>query len=66
MTDSLDRSFGLIIAFLLPGFVAVLGITAISPTLASWLSATGDLAPSFGGVSYIAICSSELDALIPV
>ena len=59
MNDSLDRSFGLVIAFLLPGFISVLGIMALSPTVASWLSSSTALSPTIGNmaVSYVVLCS---------
>src|SRR5262245_51021936 len=57
MTDSLHRSFGLIIAFLLPGFLFVLGIAALSPTVAIWLSHEPSPEPTFGGFFYVFLCS---------
>lgn len=57
MTDSFDRSFGLAIAFLLPGFLVVLGTTALSPTIANWLSQEPTPKASLGGFFYIVLCS---------
>jgi hypothetical protein len=57
MTDSLDRSFGLIIAFLLPGFICVLSIMDLSPSVASWLSSSPGREPTIAGVSYVVLCS---------
>jgi hypothetical protein len=37
--DILNRQFGLIIAYLLPGFIALAGIAPLVPTVAGWLRA---------------------------
>jgi hypothetical protein len=37
--DSTNTHFGLVIAYLLPGFVALAGFAPLSPTVARWLSA---------------------------
>ncbi len=57
MTESLDRSFGLMIAFLLPGFTCLCGFCAFSPTLAAWLSAEPSQEPSLGGFLYAVLGS---------
>jgi hypothetical protein len=57
MTDSFERSFSLIIAFLLPGFVCVLGIMDLSPILARWLNSSAGTESSIAEVSYIVLCS---------
>lgn len=54
--DSLDRSFGLVIAFLLPGFVIVGGLSPIVPEFARWLS-HDSTAPTLGGFSYAVLAS---------
>src|SRR5258706_5960645 len=36
--ENLNRNFGLVIAFLLPGFVALAGIAPFSPLVRAWLS----------------------------
>jgi hypothetical protein len=35
--DNLTRHFGLIIAYLLPGFVALIGVAGLAPTVGVWL-----------------------------
>lgn len=57
MTESLDRSFGLIIAFILPGFLCLVGLTPYWPTLATWLSAEPTREPSLGGFLYVVLGS---------
>ncbi len=49
MTESLDRSFGLTIAFLLPGFVCLFGFSNFSPTLAAWMSSEPSRDPTVSG-----------------
>jgi hypothetical protein len=39
MKEPLDRSFGLIIAHVLPGFVCLAGASRLSHTVASWMPA---------------------------
>src|SRR5262245_5079384 len=57
MNESLERSFGLIIAYLLPGFVCVAGASFFSPTLATWLSVPPNLQPTLGGFLYVMLAS---------
>jgi hypothetical protein len=33
------RNFGLVIAYLLPGFIAVVAVGGVVPTIAAWLAA---------------------------
>ncbi|OAI54407.1 hypothetical protein AYO47_02865 [Planctomyces sp. SCGC AG-212-M04] len=57
MTESLDRSFGLTIAFLLPGFVCMFGVSHFSPTLTAWMSSEPSRDPSIGGFLYVVMGS---------
>jgi hypothetical protein len=38
MTEMSQKNFGLLIAYLLPGFVVLWGISFFSPTVQSWLT----------------------------
>ncbi len=60
MIDSLDRSFGLVIAFLLPGFLILLGTASLLPTVAGWLSQNPEPTPSVGGFLYVVLASLAL------
>lgn len=64
MTDSLDRSFGLIIAFLLPGFIGLCGYSAFSPTLTVWLSAEPSIEPRLSGFLYVVLGSLAVGLII--
>jgi len=52
-TSSLN--FGLIIAYLVPGFVALWGASYHSPTVRAWLAADPHNAPGVGGLLYATI-----------
>jgi hypothetical protein len=57
MSDSLDRTFGLVIAFLLPGFLVVLGGALVSPAVATWLSQEPAVNVGIGGFFYVILSS---------
>jgi hypothetical protein len=57
MSTLSNRNFGLIIAYLLPGFVAVWGVSYFSPTVESWIAASQEGAPSVAGFMYVTLAS---------
>ena len=44
-----ERNFGLIIAFVIPGWVALLGLSSQVPLFQSWLEGSLDTSPTVGG-----------------
>ena len=64
MPESLDRSFGLTIAFVLPGFLCLSGLSHYSPTIQSWLSSQPSRDPSVGGFLYVILGSLALGLTI--
>lgn len=57
-----EHRFGLLIAYVLPGFVALWGLGYVSPTVRLWLSAaqvTMDI-PTIGGFLYVTLASIAL------
>ncbi len=50
-------NFGLVIAYLLPGFTALWGLSYVSQTIRSWLAATPTDAPTVGGFLYVTLGS---------
>lgn len=50
-------NFGLVIAFLIPGFTALWGVTYFSETVRSWLGASAPDAPTVGGFLYGTLAS---------
>jgi hypothetical protein len=57
MVRELDKQFGLIIAFLLPGFVGLWGITYINPTIRSWFVSSANLNATVGGFLFVILGS---------
>jgi len=51
------RSFGLLIAYVIPGFVCLLGAGAAFETVWVWLVGAGSSGPSVGGVLYVGVAS---------
>src|SRR5688572_7097844 len=52
MDEFSHRNFGLTIAYILPGFVALWGASYFSDTLAGWLATASPTAPSIGSFLY--------------
>ncbi|OWY64930.1 hypothetical protein B7486_44595 [cyanobacterium TDX16] len=51
------RNFGLVIAYLLPGFIAVVALSGPIPEVASWLAASPEGQPTVGGFLYVTVTS---------
>lgn len=52
-----SSNFGLLIAFVLPGFTALWGASYLSPVLRSWLIAADPSGPTVGGFLYVTLAS---------
>lgn len=50
-------NFGLVIAYLVPGFAALLGAASFSGTIRSWMASVPPNAPTVGGFLYLTIGS---------
>lgn len=50
-------SFGLVVAYLLPGFTAVWGAAYLDETLSTWLLGADSQSPTVGGFLYVTIAS---------
>ncbi len=57
MDESLDRHFGLLIAYILPGFVCLAGASRFSPMLSTWMAVAKSGDPSVGGFLYVIVGS---------
>lgn len=57
MREVTSHNFGYLIAYLLPGFFALWGLSHVSPTLQAWLGASPMESPSVGGFLYVTIGS---------
>lgn len=51
------RNFGLLIAYVLPGFVALWGAGSVSPAVRLWLVGSTAGGPDVGGVFYVSMAS---------
>lgn len=57
MNELSYKNFGLLIAYVLPGFVALWGISQFSPTVESWISTSGQGAPTIAGFLHVTLAS---------
>lgn len=60
MTDVNSNNFGLLIAYLLPGLVTLVGIAPYSETVRSWLGTPSATAPTVGGFLYVTLAAVAL------
>jgi hypothetical protein len=52
-----NENFGLVIAYILPGFVALWGVSFFSPTVESWIMVSQQGAPTVAGFMYVTLAS---------
>lgn len=57
MGDLSGRNFGLVIAYVIPGFIALWGLSYCSEPVRVWLQGTSTSGPSFGGALYVVVAS---------
>lgn len=57
MGDLSGRNFGLLIAYLIPGFVALWGLSYVSQPVHAWLQGAGASGPSVGSALYVVLAS---------
>ena len=57
MSTLSNQNFGLVIAYLLPGFVALWGVSYFSPSVASWIVVSQQDAPTVAGFMYVTLAS---------
>lgn len=57
-------NFGPLIAYILPGFIALVGVSFFSPTVASWLAASPLFAPTVGGFLYLTLGSTAAGLIV--
>jgi hypothetical protein len=58
------KNFGLVIAYLLPGFVALWGVSYFSATIRDWLGSTSSDTPTVGGFLYVTVASLTAGLII--
>jgi chromate transport protein ChrA len=65
MKDVTDKNFGVIIAFLLPGFLLLWGLSYSSKEIAGWLTTSANAnGPAVGGFLYATLASLALGLLV--
>lgn len=57
MRDVSPFNFGLVVAYLIPGFVVLWGASYLSPSLRTWLAMPPGNLPTVGGLLYVTIAS---------
>lgn len=57
-------NFGPLIAYLLPGFVALWGLSVYSPMIQSWFAVAPDVAPTVGGFLYVTLGSMAAGLIV--
>ena len=57
MGELSDKNFGIIIAYVLPGFVALWGVSYSSATVESWIRAPQQGSPTVAGFCYVTLAS---------
>ena len=60
MSEVTEKNFGLIVAYMLPGFVSLWGVSHFSPTVDAWISTSKAGGPSVGGFLYVTLGSLAL------
>jgi hypothetical protein len=64
MKEVTEKNFGVIIAFWLPGFLFMWGLSYSLPSVAAWLATAKDDAPTVGGFLYASLASLALGLVI--
>jgi len=64
VNDVTNQNFGLLIAYILPGFILLWGLEPYFPIISSWLGLTAAANPSIGGFLYVTMASVALGQII--
>jgi hypothetical protein len=64
--DLTSDNFGILIAYLLPGFVALWAARPLVPAIDAWLAVTPDRAPTVGGFLYVTLGSVAAGMLVSI
>src|SRR5687767_2969963 len=57
MSELTTKQFGLLVAFVLPGFIALCGIRPLSPMVAAWLSTAPTIPAGLKAVVFVGLAS---------
>ena len=61
MPSVTDDTFGPLVAYLVPGAVALLGVAPFAPPVRAWLAATPADAPTVGRFLYLTVAAFRRD-----
>lgn len=64
LNDLTTANFGLLIAYLLPGFTFLWGVGVVSTTIRNWLGTVPENAPTVGGFLYLTVASVAAGLLV--
>lgn len=64
MRDVTRDNFGLLIAYVLPGFVALWGVSFFSETVRRWLGTSSSSNPTIGGFLYVTVAAVAVGLLV--
>jgi hypothetical protein len=64
MKDVTAKNFGVVIAFLLPGFILLWGLSFSSDLVSTWLAKSSSGSASVGGFLYSTIASLALGLIV--
>lgn len=57
MREGTTRNFGLLIAYVVPGFIALIGFASLSGDVRNWLTGSTVDGPTLGGFLYVTVAS---------
>jgi hypothetical protein len=66
MTETSRIPFGLIIAYLLPGFIGLVGIASLFPTVAVWLQPVNQSGTGLGPAVYVVLAAMAIGLITSV
>lgn len=64
MSDSTTRSFGLVVAYIVPGFVGLAGLTPIFPVVGTWLQPIDQSDLGFGPPIYALLGATAVGLIV--
>lgn len=64
MSEISMSNFGLVVAYLLPGFTMLWGLNDIEPTLQPWLVCQSESGPTVGGFMFVTMASIGLGVIL--
>lgn len=64
MQDVTRDNFGTLIAYVLPGFITLWGVSVFSETVRSWLGSSSTGSPTVGGFLYVTVAAVAAGMLI--